>query len=539
MIRLDQALLLPAAVILGAAMLARLAPALAAPGRLLAARTAPLVVGIITAIAYWWVWGSLTEVPWFHDEAAYLLQAAILASGHWTAPGRPLPEFFEQFHVFVTPVLAPRYIPGHAVTLVPGVWLGLPGLVPVMLSGLTGGLIYRLARRLANPPVALLAWFLWMVTPGNLRYRPTYLSEITTGATWLLGWWALLEWRATDRRGWLLLLAALVGWSAITRPLTAIAFAIPAGGLVLWRVMRQRSWRDLGIALAVGAPILAIGPIYNQEVTGDWRKAPLAEYSKVYFPFDLPGFGLDSTPPRRELPQDMRQFAEYFRRFHRDYTPGALPRVLWRRTGRLLRDVWGTRSPALAPLAVLGLLSLPAEAGFALATVGLLLTLYLGFAVPLGWTVYSLEAHSVLTFVTALGIGRLVGMVLAVDRRSDQEDRPSRWALAAILIVLLALPAWTAALGGGRRLGQQQRAGQTAFRDQVAALPGRVIVFVRYSPDHDMNHSLIGNPPDLARASAWIVYDRGGENAKLMALAPDRTAYLYDEAIKSLRPLTP
>lgn len=537
--RLDQALLLPTAVILGAALLARLAPALAAPGRLLAARSAPVVVGSITAIGYWWVWGSLKEVPGFHDEAAYLLQATILGSGHWTAPGRPLPEFFEQFHVFVTPVLAPRYVPGHALTLVPGVWLGLPGLVPVILSGLTGALVYLLARRLANPPVALLAWFLWMVTPGNLRYRPTYLSEITTGTAWLLGWWALLGWRATDRRGWLLLLGALVGWSAITRPLTAIAFAIPAGGLVLWRVMRRRSWRDLAIAAAVGAPILAIGPIYNHEVTGDWRKAPLAEYSKVYFPFDLPGFGLDSTPPRRALPEDMRQFAEYFRQFHRDYTPRALPGVLWRRTGRLLRDVWGTRSLALAPLAVLGLLSLPVEAGFGLATVGLLLTLYLVFAVPLGWTVYSLETHPILTFVTALGIGRVVGMVLAVDRKSDQEGRPARSALAAVLIVLLALPAWTAALERGRRLGQSQRAGQTAFRDTVAAIPGRVIVFVRYGPDHDMHHSLIGNVPDLEQAHAWMVYDRGEENAKLMALAPDRTAYLYDEVVQSLRPFSP
>jgi hypothetical protein len=33
------------------------------------------------------------------------------------------------------------------------------------------------------------------------------------------------------------------------------------------------------------------------------------------------------------------------------------------------------------------------------------------------------------------------------------------------------------------------------------------------------------------------VYDRGAENERLMAIAPRRTAYLFDEATWTLRPL--
>src|SRR6266851_3338561 len=75
---------------------------------------APIVAGVLTAFSIAWIWGGLHAVPASHDEAAYLLQARIFGTGHWTAPGRPLPEFFEQTHVFVTPVLASKYFPGHS-----------------------------------------------------------------------------------------------------------------------------------------------------------------------------------------------------------------------------------------------------------------------------------------------------------------------------------------------------------------------------------------------------------------------------------------
>jgi hypothetical protein len=60
---------------------------------------------------------------------------------------------------------------------------------------------------------------------------------------------------------------------------------------------------------------------------------------------------------------------------------------------------------------------------------------------------------------------------------------------------------------------------------------------VRYEPNHNFHSSLIVNEPDLERARSWIVYDRGPENARLMRLAPDRAAYLFDEATHTLTAL--
>jgi len=42
---------------------------------------------------------------------------------------------------------------------------------------------------------------------------------------------------------------------------------------------------------------------------------------------------------------------------------------------------------------------------------------------------------------------------------------------------------------------------------------------------------------DLAEARSWVVYDRGADNDRLAALAPDRKAYLLDMEALRLEPL--
>ncbi|HJU90482.1 MAG TPA: hypothetical protein VJ672_13925, partial [Gemmatimonadaceae bacterium] len=179
--------------VLVAAVAARRGPPIdiASATRALESRWAPTVVGVATALVVWWVWGSLAQLAVVQDEAAYVLQARIFASGQWAAPPRPLPGFFEQMAVFGEPLLVPKYPPGHALVLVPGIWLGLPGLGSVVLSGVAGAMVFALARRLAGPWVAILTWLIWLTAPGNLQWRASYLSQMTTSAAWLVGWWCL------------------------------------------------------------------------------------------------------------------------------------------------------------------------------------------------------------------------------------------------------------------------------------------------------------------------------------------------------------
>src|SRR6185436_1059230 len=113
-------------------------------GRFLSGPWSPLAAAIVTGLLVRIVWGSFHEPGVVHDERAYLLQAEIFAGGHWTAPAPPLSTFFEQVHVFIAPAVFAKYPPAHALTLVPGIWLGLPGLMPAVMTGITGALTYWL-----------------------------------------------------------------------------------------------------------------------------------------------------------------------------------------------------------------------------------------------------------------------------------------------------------------------------------------------------------------------------------------------------------
>jgi hypothetical protein len=499
-------------------------------------------IGLLSAALYWWIWGSLDAVPVVHDEAGYVLQAEIFARGMWAAPSPPLPHFFEQFHVFVSPVLAPKYPPGHAILLIPGVWLGLPGLMPVILNGLTGALLFSLVRRLSNPWVALLAWFFWLVAPANLFFRVSYFSEVSTGLLMLLAWWYLLDWRESGTTHSLLIVSAAVGWSAITRPLTALAFAIPIIVYVLWQGVQRQAWKQLVAGAAVGTVILLLLPWQNLRVTGDWSLTPYRHYSEVYFPFDVPGFDTHDSPSLRDLPPDMVQFREEFLPIHEAHTVDAIPTILPDRVKAILLSTWGGWWVALAALAAIGLIGISAEAVFALVSAVLLVVAYLLFAHPAHWVLYYMEAQEIVVMFTALGVGKVIQWILRVQRRGaviTDAESIARGGVAVCALLLVMIPFKARFISQTRKPFQERAHEMAAFRDQVAGLPSKSVVYVRYAPTHLFHMSLITNAPDLEKAGAWIVYDRGGENVELLAKADGRLPYIFEEQTGRLHPMDP
>lgn len=502
-------------------------------------RAAPILAGVLTTAWFWWLWGSLDAPPRWSDEMSYLLQAGIFGLGRWTTAARPLPEFFEQFHVIVAPFTASKYPPGHAFVLAPGVMLGVPGLVPLLLVGCTGAVIFALARRVLNGWVALATWVLWAVAPGIVNWRLSYFSESTTGLLWVAGWWALLEWRETGRTRWMVALAAAVGYSAITRPLTALVYALPVGAVVLHTVVRHRRWRDLGLGFAIGTSILMVIPVWSAATTGDWQTTPLSIYTRQYIPWDVPGLGLDSTPALRALPPDMQEIDRAYQRLHRAHVPAALPRILLERLAWIAGDVWPSWwGRILMLIAALGVVFLPRAARLGVITTGLLVLAYLPYAHFNDWTVYYTEAYPVFTFATAVGVWRLTGLVAAwtARRRSDPArllpDAQRAWFVVAVLLLIAPL---SAQMERQHRVIAARGSRQQVLMDPLNDVPpGPAIVFVRFAEDHDVHRPLVFNGPDLERERIWRVYDFGAENLRLRRLAPERAAYLYDEQTRSL-----
>ena len=503
--------------------------------RFLDSRASVAAVALATLVVLWYSWGAWNPIPVVHDEMAYVLQAQIFARGKWALPSPPIPAFWEQPHVLVEPTLAAKYFPGHALVMAIGAFVGWPPLMPLLLQCIIAALLYVLARRVASGGVAVLAWVLWLFTPITLYYGPSYFSEGTTTACWLAGWFALMEWRTTRRLHWLLAVAFFTGWDAITRPLTGVAYAIPVGIVVLRDVVVQRRWRDLALAFAMGCAVVAILPLWSAHATGDWRLTPQTLYTRMYMPYDVPGFGIVTTAPTHSITPDLAALNRAYSAVHVNHFPSALPGALRARVQFLAVSVWGSSRGVLAVFALLGLFTLGSATTFAVGSGVVLILMYLLYATPAQWSLYYYESVPAFAFLSAAGIAwaaAQIGRPAATAMSPEFDWRSTRWTRALVAgSAVLVLPG-VAALKLIRAQHRVDTVPLARFANLVASIhERRAVVFVRYGAMHNAHTTLVRNVANSAHERVWVVYDRGdSENARLLALAPDRTAYLFDEA---------
>ena len=483
-------------------------------------RWGPVAAGVVSIAIVWHVWDTVVPIPKVHDENSYLLQAELFAHGQWTAPSPPIPDFFEQPHVQVVPAVASKYPPGHALLLSLGALVGFPPLVPLLLTGLAAAMLFRLATRLTNPWTALLAWVIWLSAPIVLRFQPSYFSELTTTVLVLGGWWSLLEWRESRKRRWLLLLALAVGWGAITRPLTMLAFAIPIGVVVIRDVMRLRLWADFALAFAIGVAVLCILPLWNARTTGDWKLSPIELYRQDYLPFDKVGFTPDTSAPRRTVSPVLKTTYDYFLSARKEQRLGDLPHIVADRVVNLAITLFQGSRLVLIPFAIAGMFLMSAPLQFALASAVVLFVVHLPYAHWAPWTVYYLETTPVIAALTALGIWRTLRRVASNERLV-----PLGVVCVALVLAVFAVPS----VERWRRDHRTRSALDRAFAAELKKLPPKSIVFMKYSPRIAQHMAVVFNYPDLGKVPVWVVHDLGARNAELRRLAPDRQSFDFEE----------
>lgn len=494
---------------------------------------APALAALVAMVITWSAWGSLNPLPTVSDEVAYVLQAKLLAHGHIAGNAPPIPEFFEQAHVLVTPRLVPKYPIGFGLALVPGILLGATALVPLLLTGLIAGLLFILCRRLYGAAAATLAVAIYFAAPGG-RYRAGFFSETLTGASCLLAWYALLRWREMRTPGWLAVVSMSMAMAAITRPLTALVFAAPIAVVVLRDATRNRVWRQVGLAVVAALPIAGLIPLQNVATGGPWWELPYGRYTRAYLPFDHMGLGLDERAPERTRPPDIERLAQAFATFHRDYTASKVPAALIARTRVFFADLAGQWALLAFILAAIGVVAGPGALRFAAGTGTLLFLAHLAYAHPPQWSLYYAEALPIGAAAVASGA---VAVVLRISSRLSVDQPADRAALILFASAAFALWPLPERMAETRLNLEVAREPLLRFEAATAAIHQPAVVFVRYALGHRMHRSLIRNPADYASAFIWTAYDRGDENARLMALAPGRTGYIYDERWERLETL--
>jgi len=504
-------------------------------------------IAALTLVLFWWVWGSWTPRPVGSDESAYLLQARIFASGQTVGSARP-PEFFWQHHVFVDPTLAAKYPPGHSAVLAFGSLVGVPWLVPLAAAALSSALIYLLTVRWSSRGAGVLAAALAATSGVSLRFWPSFFSETTTATLFLIGWYALAEYWEHGTIRWLLLLAISVGFGAVTRPLTMLAFALPAAAVCLVCVRRREAWLQLIPATMLTLAIVASGFAWNQRLTGDWRRSPHAEYARRFIPSDRLGFGVSTEPPVDNLPAELGQFDAMVRRLHEQHTAARLPSVITGRASHLARETWSYLGLPAA-FALLGLIVLPVGVSvIAVATLLCVFGGYLLYAQIPSWTLYYLELQAPLAFLTAVGVREASTRAAPLLQRVAQSRlNPASFravvlgAISAVLLLpaLLAVPDFRALHRAAQQPGEALARAIQLIRDKKA------VVFVHENFDQHPERSVVQNVVDLKTAPVWLAHERGQRDSLLIIKAPDRRAFLAVEtrsATKTefrIEPITP
>ena len=432
------------------------------------------------------------------------------------------------------PMLAAKYFPGHALVMSIGALAGWMALVPLVLQALSAALLFVLARthRRRRSGVLRLGGVALVADGDALRrilLRAGYL--VCCGARVVV---CADAWCDSRKAAWLASSAFFVGWVAITRPLTGVAYVLPMAVVVLRDVMTNKRWRDLAVALAVGTAVIAIIPLWSAKTTGNWRTTPQTLYTRMYMPWDAPGFGFNATPPSRTLTREFATLSGVYGPIHARHLPSSLPSTLVERAQALYVSIWAVSSGLMGLFALVGLLTLRGPAAYALITSIVVVLAHLIYASPPEWTVYYYETTPTFAYLSAAGLAWAAAMIArprGVAASASFQWRSPRLSSALVVgTLILAVPGYVTL--------KSMHYGHIMLRrdlDAFAALmrtihDEKAIVFVRHSTMHSPHVAFVRNVPDLAKARIWVVYDRGdAENAALRKHDPARVAYLFDE----------
>lgn len=261
---------------------------------------AALVLALTGGIASFLVAGRVFEqIPHLEDEFAYLWEAEVMADGKVSLPSPDSP------HSFLVPFVVDyegqrfgKYPPGWPAALSLGARLGELWVVNSIFATMSIWLTYRLASKLVSERLSLLAAVLALLSPMFLLLSGSLLAHTFTlflTLAFILAWLDLFIEPGVsggqDIPRWILILVAglSLGLLALTRPLTAVAVALPfvVHGMVLWirggSGIRVRLAAVGGIALAVALLL----PYWQGMLTGD----PTRNLYTLWWEYDRVGFG--------------------------------------------------------------------------------------------------------------------------------------------------------------------------------------------------------------------------------------------------------
>jgi hypothetical protein len=475
--------------------------------------------------------------PDIYDEFGHLLVADTLRHFRLANPVHPLHQFFETFFVLQEPTYSSIYPIGQGLVLALG-WtiFGLPWAGVVLSTAALCALCYWMLRGWTTPGWALAGGLLAVIEFGPLnQWMNNYWGGALSAAAGCLVFGALPRLRNGGGIRAAVWLGAGLAIHLLTRPyesiflvLSVILFFIPA--------RRKTLWKPALVAALIVLPAAGVTLLQNKRVTGSWTTLP---YTLSQYQYGVPAaltFQANPAPHRPLTPEQERgyQMQLSFR--------GSRPETIESYLLRLWYRVRFYRFFFLAPL----YLALPA---FFAA-----LREYRFVWVCLGLLLFALGVNFFPAFQFHYVAGATCLFVLVSVTGLRQLSRLSSLAARVILFLCGAqFVLWYGAhLFDGSELSQAMRQYETwntinhgnperriLVNRQLARLPGKLLVFVRYWPGHIFQDEWVYNAADIDGARVVWARDLGPEeNEKLRRYYPGRSAWLLEPDARPPR-LTP
>jgi hypothetical protein len=476
--------------------------------------------------------------PDVYDEFSHLLVADTLRHFRLTNPPHALRQFFETFFILQYPTYSSIYPIGPGLALGIG-WsvFGLPWAGVLLAVAAFCSLCYWMLRGWTTPGWALLGGMLAVIEFGPLnQWTNNYWGGTLAAAAGCLVFGALPRLRANGRTRDAVWLGAGLGLHMLIRQfesvflfLAVILFFLPA----MRNAGRMRpSARLAAVAILALLPALGLTLLQNRMVTGSWTTLPemLSQYQ-----YGVPAsLTVQASPvPHRQLtPQQTMDYKmqlsfhqgaetiasffqrlEYRVRFYRFFflPPLYLAAVAFFASLRAYRFVWVVLTLAMFAL---GTNLFPAFQFHYIAAVTCL---------------FILAAVTGLRQIARLTIrGHLVGQEAAglivllccaqflfwygMHAADDQE----------FSVAARQYETWNS-------INHQNPARRIMVSGELARIPGKLLVLVRYQPQHVFQDEWVYNAAAIDAARVVWARDLGpAENEKLLRYYPERTFLLLE-----------
>lgn len=470
--------------------------------------------------------------PYVHDEFSYLLAADTFAHGRLTNPTPPAARHFETEHVLVQPTYMSKYPPGQGLIMALGqVTLGHPIYGVYLSAALAAAAIAWALYAFVPAPWALLGGILASIHPQMLEWAQRYWGGdvAVIGGALVVGGMARCAIRdCRFAMGNAMAVGSGLLILANSRPFEGLVLAVIVLGLSLPRLLkRKRLWKLAWGTLLVLVPGAIWMGYYNHRVTGHVLQMPYQEHQRQYGAAPLLLFQKDRFHTHADNPQ-LAQFAvdqhwSYWEKRFKD----------WRtfRDSSLqfffgLVECWFGNVGCLA----IALIILPwfVWRNRRLRFVALALAL---FGAGLMSETYMYGHYAAPAAILCAAV------VIMTLRALSKLSRPLGPVLARISISVAIL--WSLFWWKDFRDWKQDPSAWYMRRETIEKRlehePGKQLVIVKYSPDHNVHEEWVFNGADFESAKVLWARDLG-QNGDLLAAYPMRTVWIVEADDQSKGP---